>query len=215
MRTERVKNILRLGLSGVAAAIVFVMILGGVIAMVRASTGASVADAFSETAVVPAELAGQVTWLPDTRALPREVEPSTRESIEGAWVRALSVVSSIPTGPLELRTQAEETTWFSGRALRQFDSLANEQWQPISFSDHELAVDFYSADGQIMTLEAEMTATTTIDDPAGETEPSVTIAQRETMTAVLILQDGNWRIEHLVRDRSAAAELAKLLVNAT
>jgi len=188
------------------------LILIGVITMVRASTGASVADAFSETAIVPVELAGQVTWLPDTRDLPREVEPSTRESIEGAWVRALSVVSTVPSGPLELRTQAEETTWFSGRALRQFTSLANENMAPVSFSDHDLAVDFYSADGQIMTIEAEMTAITEIADPSGEPDAVITTAQRETMTAVLILQDGNWRIEHLVRRDSQDRAIGRQLV---
>lgn len=206
MNTALLKTTLRWCLAGWVAATFVVAVLVGVLSVVRASTGASIADAFSETAIIPAELAGNVTWLPDAGDLARTVEPTTRESLEGAWVRAMSIAALQSEGPLTLGNRAEPTTWFSGRALEQFATTKDEQVVPTTFSEHELEVLFYSADGQIVSLSAEMTATSVLRSDASDSERRTTLATREKVVAVLILQDGNWRIDQLVRRGVDAAQ---------
>lgn len=200
--TSLVKSAMRWILSVMTSAVVVSSILVGVAVVVRASTGASVSDAFSETAVVPTELAGEVIWQPDTQPLVREVEPRTREALEGAWVRALSVLSGSGGGSFDLHSQADATTWFSGRALQQFDDLRGQDLSPVAFTQNSLAVDFYSADGQIVVIEVETTATTALPLRPGPDEDSAfpeVIESRENFTVLFILQDGNWKIEQIVR----------------
>lgn len=157
--------------------------------VVLIGTGATPDDAFHEASVIPESLSGRVHWQPHAADLPRDVEPSTEEAIEGTWVRAF--------GDLELHAQGHADvaleTWFIGRALRsaeQFVPSADGATRSVALS-HEITVDFYSADGQVLSL----TSQTLVERTSRNESESVT----ETFQALLILSDGNWRIEQLVR----------------
>ena len=60
---------------------------------------------------------------------------------------------------------------------------------------HEITPDFYSIDGQILVAQVERTAVVAIE--AGE-------APTDVVRVVFVLRDGNWRIEHLVRQGDAS-----------
>jgi hypothetical protein len=60
---------------------------------------------------------------------------------------------------------------------------------------HELRLRFYSEDGQVIGLVAESDLLRS--ERIGEATTSW--IGRESFDAVLVLEDGNWRIRHLVR----------------
>lgn len=183
------------GLVGLSLCLCIAM-LASTALVVNVGSGASPGDAFHETNVIPESLSGRVRWLSDSATLSRQVEPATREAIEGTWVRAFGDLELVAEGHHDVALQ----TWFVGRALRsaQAHSEASSELVPSAALAHEIRVDFYSADGQILSL----TSTSTI---RRGTATEVKIST-ETYQALLILADGNWRIEQLVRGGQTLTE---------
>ena len=166
--------------------VIVVLALLGVISLTVRQTGngSNPDDAFSPTAVVPEALAAPLTWLDDADDLVRVVEPATREQLTATWLRGndalVRAADGDPTG-LDV--------WFTDAALDAATSRfggahATATGHAVA---HELRVDFYSLDGQIVVLTAQSEVRRGTDEHV------------ERFESILVLADGNWRIRNLER----------------
>lgn len=162
----------------------------------QVNRSAELEDVFTDAAELPPELIDQVVWAEDPVSLEREMEPLTRTGLTSAWLRAWEQVSIVSaTGQIE-----GVEVYFSGSARESVIALA-DSWgdQTRTQLGHDLALTFYSLDGQIIGLTStESRFSLRRDFDFGMR----TAVARERFEAVLVLEDGNWRIHHLVR-RSA------------
>jgi len=156
------------------------LVLGAGVRMVLASSqGADFASVFNEPAST-ASTEADITWTAGQPLL-RQLEPQTIDAVEFAWVRSLEAVTRAgvdgDTGGVDV--------WFAGPAKTQLlEVVATGALTPREWASHEVRPHFYSIDGQIFVAQIDRR---TLD---GATD---------TVRAVFILRDGNWRIEHLTR----------------
>ena len=191
LRTKPLFKLVALGLLGVAALGFFLLVTR---AATTVSTSEETEEIFNEAAVLPADMTAAVTWEPDGPGLSRQMEPLTRQDITDSWLRAWAQLSLVSEGgdPSGL------DVYFMSSALDGLQaSLQEMKGRPIHQIGHDLRLDFYSEDGQIVGLEATNTRLLRAV-PMGEAELAWydTI---ETYEAVLLLVDGNWRVQHWVR----------------
>ncbi|NNE73880.1 MAG: hypothetical protein HKN26_09465 [Acidimicrobiales bacterium] len=167
---------------GLAVVAIFVAVAG---VLVGATTGADPADAFRPAPIVPADIDEYVLWLDERDELLRPVEPLTRDAVASAWVRA----DAAARYALEYRDTRPLQTWFTEGALERAEALLSEPTADTgwSWSGHELRAVFYSVDGRIMGVEAISTGWIHTD--------GAVLPVREARRAVLVLTDGNWRIQ--------------------
>ncbi len=185
---------LKLAIASTALAVAAALVLGAVgwaAGLQRAVlSGATPADVFTPIPETPQQLDVATTWRPDLPT-PRPVEPATREAVRIAWTGALARLSiGLSTGdPADLPTD------FSGPALDQVTASvlattdATEQL-PLA---HDLQVGFYSDDGSILVLHDHGLVLRRGVPGAGH------VGAAERWDVVLLLRDGRWRVEHLVR----------------
>ncbi len=150
-------------------------------------------DVFTEAAELPPELIEAVTWLPDAEGLPRQMEPLTRVDVTAAWLRAWAQIPIVAeTGDV---TGLE--VYFSNSALRgMLDAAPDWRDRPSWQIGHEMQLTFYSEDGQVIGLtstKSRFLRTERFDDERRYFDAN------ESYEAVLLLEDGNWRIQHWVR----------------
>ncbi len=189
----RKKFIVRLAL----AAIVGVMALGvlvgsaGIIAAITQSEETT--EVFTEAAELPPDLIEAVTWLPDADDLPRQMEPLTRVDVTASWLRGWEQLSIVA----ETGDTSGVEVYFSNSA-RQGVLAQAENWEGRSLEQlgHDLALTFYSEDGQVIGLTAVETRLKRTQQVGDYDLIRYTVEQYE---AVLVLEDGNWRIQHWVR----------------
>lgn len=194
-RTSRAKEIAAaVGISWLvlAAGLTLALLTAIVVAV---GTGASPDDAFHEATVIPESLSGRVIWLPAAVDLPRSVEPSTQEAVEGTWVRAFGDLELVAEGHDDVALE----TWFIGRALQTAWALESGTKSSITSTAvrHQIVVTFYSADGQVLSLSSATTIERERTGVGGSASVSETVT--EQFQALLILSDGNWRIEQFIR----------------
>lgn len=157
------------------------------------NSSAELEDVFTDAAELPPELVDQVEWADDPVTLEREMEPLTRTALTSAWLRAWEQVSIVSqTGQVD-----GVEVYFSNSARESVIALA-DSWGDQSRTQlgHDLAVSFYSLDGQIVGLTANESRFELRRESSVGTRTALT---REQFDAVLVLEDGNWRIQHLVR----------------
>ncbi len=150
-------------------------------------------EIFNEAAKLPADQLDAVLWQPDRPDLRREMEPLTRVDVTSAWLRAWEQLSIV--------AQTGDTTglevYFSNSALEGLlASVGDTQNLPTHQIAHELRIDFYSQDGQVIGLTAdrvELVRAAEVGDVTGWLQTD------ESYEAILLLEDGNWRIQHWVR----------------
>ncbi len=148
---------------------------------------------FTAAAEIPPELAASTVWLPDPDGLPRAMEPLTRDDVTASWIRAweqLEIVSL--TGDT-----AGVEVYFANSARESV--LRNAPlWDGRSISQlgHTLELTFYSEDGQVIGLQS--TESRLLRSETSETGSFIRNT-REGYEAVLVLDDGNWRIHHWAR----------------
>lgn len=188
---------LKLGIATVALAVAVALLLGGLAVLAglhRAFlTGASPRDVFTPVPAVVGDLDPVVVWRPDP-TLPREMEPATRVALTEAWTSAFGRVDQA----LVTASTHDLVTSFSGNALQQVttgveaaDGLRRQV--PVA---HDLEVVFYSADGSIVELVDHGLELVRV---LAHDETIVVEEHDETWAAVLLLRDGRWRVEQLVR----------------
>ena len=199
-RSGRKKMLLRLVLLGIVG-VVGLAVLGGFGTLLSlVTTSGNTAEVFTDAAELPEELLDSVTWLPDDEGLPRPMEPLTRLDVTSAWIRAWSQL----TVAAETGDTIGMEVYFSNDALRAVLAGAeNASGRPVFQIGHDLRLTFYSEDGQVIGLTGERIRLL-------RAEPFTDGRRRffeteESYEAVLVLEDGNWRIQHWVR-RSVAGE---------
>lgn len=193
-RSGRRKVLLRvmLLLAVAAAGLLVLGTFGSLLSTVTQSGDA--AEVFTDAAELPDDLLDAVTWLPDTEGIPRSMEPLTRADVTSAWIRAWSQL----TVAAETGDTSGMEVYFSNSALQGVlagaESSSN---RPVFQIGHDLQLTFYSEDGQVVGL-------TAVQSRLLRAEPFDDGVRRffeseESFEAVLILEDGNWRIQHWVR----------------
>lgn len=191
---------LKLGIATVAlagATVILIVGLGALAGVHRAFlTGASPRDVFTPVPAVVGELAPVVDWRADPE-LPRDMEPATRVALADAWTSALGRIDQA----LVMGSTHDLVSSFSGHALSQVtagvdtsDGLRRQV--PVA---HDLEVVFYSADGSVVELRDHALELVRVAEAGGDI---VVGTRRESWGAVLLLRDGRWRVEQLVRRTS-------------
>lgn len=180
----------------VAGGLVVLLVLAAVLLLISFAVretggGADPGEAFSATDLDTSALSAEIAWTDDADDLVRRMEPSTREQLGIAWLRADDALARAATGDT-----SGLDVWFVDAALANAElrfgaDLPNESTVRTAPSiAHRLTVDFYSLDGQVVVLSVD----TIRERPTG---PSSEVIER--LEAVLVLSDGNWRIRHLER----------------
>ncbi len=186
MHVSRAKRIVAAVLAAVAGITLVAVLLSAGYVVLNAGSGADPAAAFSEIPVVPESLDELVKWKADG-ALVREVEPDTRALVESAWVSGWqALATSQLTGSREL-----VDVWYMP-GLAQHVGISAPDGQPATLIQHGhvFEVSFYSLDGSILGV--------TIDsDLERQFANGPTLRSRERFDVVLLLSDGNWRMQHI------------------
>lgn len=155
--------------------------------------GSETAAIFNAAATVPSDLLDTVVWQPDDADMHRDMEPLTRLAVTDAWLRAWSQLLVVA------ETQEIEglEVYFSNSALDAVTASSLDLAdQPVQQLGHDLALHFYSEDGSVAGFESRSTRLlrryrTSAGDAWFESD--------ETYDVVMLLEDGNWRVQHWVR----------------
>jgi hypothetical protein len=168
--------------------------------------GANPASALNIVPNVPPDLHVDMAWLPDDPDTGRPMEPFTRSQIESAYLRAWLQwnLSHIKGEPYGLKT------YFVGPALASVSSavaeVAAQGWQAQQVDlAHRLQLHFYAADGSIVSFTdhgAEVVYG--VRDDAGG--PETVHVLPSTYDVVMFLEDGTWRVRHMVRRETGPFE---------
>lgn len=148
---------------------------------------------FTDAAELPEELFDAVVWAEDPAGLPREMEPLTRVDVTNSWLRAWEQLRIVA---LTGETEGVEV-YFSSSALESVLAAASS-WdgRSVRQEGHDLQLTFYSEDGQVIGLTSTASRLIRSERLDGRKWTQETI---ESFEALLVLEDGNWRVHHLVR----------------
>lgn len=187
---RRVKQLLVV-LIGLTVALVGLVVLRQLADVVlRASTGADPASIFNEPIQAPVELLEVIDWLPDPPREGRSMEPTSRERITESFAQAWSSLDRSARGDVE----APIDVYFSGPALEAArDARGRGPGSSLVQVEHLLELKFYSDDGQVVSLESQARMVRII----GEGEGRVVVPTTERLAVVMVLEDGNWRVQQL------------------
>jgi hypothetical protein len=166
--------------------------------------GADPAAALNIVPNQPPDLHVSLEWQPDAPNTGRTLEPETRAQIEAAYLRAWLQwnISYLRGEPYGLNTS------FVGparQAIRERLAASATQGMQVTQSNtaHRLRLNFYSADGSIVSLTDERALVAHISrDTSGA--PVLVDESAARYDMVMTLEDGTWRIRHLVRTGDAA-----------
>lgn len=186
MHVSRAKRIVAMILAVGALVTLAVVLLTAGLVVINAGSGADPADAFSEIPLLPENLGDLVTWQPD-QELVREVEPDTRILIESTWVSAWKRIDTAQrTGSRELID-----TWFTPN-LASHVAVSAPDSPPAAIDQfaHDFEVTFYSLDGSVLAMNVA-------SDLGRRFEDGPALRTIENYEVILLLSDGNWRIQHL------------------
>jgi len=197
MNKAHLKQALALALIGVAVAGVAAVTgrIGSIVE--RSATGADPAAAFTEV-TVPVDPA-EIRWHPDA-ALPRAMEPGTRDAVGEAYLLSLALLDgSLPVDEDDLAVH------LTGPAL----AAARDAGPAVEVlaRSHEMRFLFYSADGQVVEFEDAATRVVALDR-------STALVRHETAVAVMVSIDGEWHLRHRLITKSGTVELAATAADA-
>lgn len=198
-RLEARKRGIRIALvaGALAVGVATLLIMGAV--LVESARGADPASALNRATQLPENIGDIVSWADDPQ-LVRGVEPQTRLLVEAAWVRAWHRVSVAQSSG----ERAGVDTWFLASLA---DQVARSTHSPELLGDprevelsmggvmqhgHDVRVSFYSLDGSIMALDV-------VSDLERLLGSGESVRASETYEVVMLLSDGNWRVQSLTR----------------
>lgn len=178
---------------------IFLILKGAGAIITYFQEGADPGSALNIVPNKPPDYQTKVVWLPDDPDTGRVMEPFTRDQIEAAYIRAW----------LQWNLSQEKgsayglKTYFTGPTL---DAISNAIQQSVSngfkitqtTTEHHPQLHFYSADGSIVSFTEEgARVEQIIRDKSGQ----VILADERNSRydVVMLLEDGNWRIRHMVR----------------
>lgn len=211
---SRIKLLLRLGLMGVVG--VFGIVALGFLsrAMADITRSEETADIFNVSAKLHYDLIEAVEWLPDPAGLPKEMPPLVREDITETWLRAWAqlLILSDGQGPVGSSLEGEATDgiaeYFDGSAADAMLAGADD-WLglPVHQIGHDLRLNFYSDDGSVVSV-TSVSSRFLRGQPVGDTIEWYDSDERYDV--VFVLQNGNWRIHHWVRQAADGAWATEL-----
>jgi hypothetical protein len=161
--------------------------------------GANPAAALNLVPNVPPDLHVRLTWRPDITDVGRTPSPIERSEIESAYLRAWLQLSLS-----QRRGEAYGLkTYFAGAALEavRADILANSAAGLTIESvvtEHDLELRFLSIDGSIASI-ADHRAVSDFVVTTSDDSTVATGTERSAYDVIMRLEDGNWRVRHLVR----------------
>lgn len=187
---RRVKQMLVVVIGLVVAVVGLVVLRQLADVVLRASTGADPASIFNEPIQAPAELLEIIEWLPDPPREGRSMEPTSRVRITESFAQAWSSLDRSSRGDDE----APIDVYFSGPALEAvLDARDRGSGSSLVQIEHLLELQFYSDDGQVVSLESQARMVRII----GEDDGRVVLPTTERFAVVMVLEDGNWRVQQL------------------
>ena len=193
---------LAVGLAGLLLVALFTALAGQLWAY--ANSGASRQEALHLTTAMLDTHTPRVEWLSDDPETARPMEADTRIQIVGDYVRAwyqwqLSYLSGQPVGLNEYFT-----TQALPKATAPVRAMASQGYELHQTDlDHHLRLHTYSADGQLIAFtDHHLTTKQRLYDRDShqKLDASEDLADYEV---VMLLDDGYWRIKHLVRRQPA------------
>ena len=200
----RVQDVKRLKML-VAATLAALGLIGVAVALrqagqaeVRSNTGADPASAFHEPIRAPVELLEVLRWRPDPERDGRKMEPRTRRFITETYANGWSALDRAGRGDVG----APINEYFSAAALdaaRQ--AIADGKRIPIAISQlgQELELTFYSDDGSVVAFDVPVADIVRV---VGIGQQAVVVPSIERLKVVMLLEDGNWRIQQMYQAES-------------
>lgn len=163
-------------------------------------TGADRSEALHLVSDLPDEYTPRVVWLEDDPYTGRVMEDFTRTRIVSDYVRSLyqwnlSYLLGEPTGIREYYSKNVRD-----RVTNSIDAMVKQdiQMEQVELT-HHLQLHFYSADGQIVSFTDHQVETQRRFFKNASTKRFFADESTSNYEVVLILDDGYWRIKHLVR----------------
>jgi hypothetical protein len=195
----RIQDVKRLKMM-LAATLAMLGVLGVALALrqageaeLRATTGANPASAFHEPVRAPIELLSVMRWRPDPERNGRPMEPRTRQFITETYANAWSALDRAGRGDPE----APIKEYFSASALdAATKAIADGKrvTNAISQLGQELELTFYSDDGSVVAFDAPIADIVRV---VGIGQEAVVVPTIERLKVVMLLEDGNWRVQQL------------------
>ena len=145
-------------------------------------SGADPADALTQ--IPPADGDG-VDWLPDIPQPARALEPATRVAVTDGYLRAWDDITAGAAG---------DSPYLTGPAGRGAGS--DPTGMAARHPRHVVQLEFYSADGQILMLTDTATVVRAVP---GDAHRLLVASSVEEYRAIMLLEDGNWRVRSLTR----------------
>ncbi len=184
-------------LLGAVGAVIGAIVLAAEL-VVFSSTGADRASVLNVVPALPLDQRNRVTWLPDAPGAldargGRPLEPVVRQQVTETWLRAWAQLDL----SYQMRQPYGLATWFGGPLLVQVTEAVSatlaSPWQLRQSSlSHALELQFYAPDGSSLALTDRAARFVQQYTRAGEAPVLTTAA--DVYRAVLVLDQGNWRI---------------------
>ncbi len=225
----RVKLVIAAGVGCLLLLVALMLIRQGGAAVLMASEGADARTAFRKSLTAPIEIRGAISWLPDRSYEGRKMEPQTRSDIADAYAQAWSAIDRASQGDIEAPVgEYLAGPALSHVRMQLAERAIRSTSVQTTHVGHKLELTFYSDDGSVVSLNApevtverlvetnlnpdqrpEATVVTTSSTTSTTSSiPQSTIADGVTQTVsrtveayrlVMVLRDGNWRIELIER----------------
>jgi len=207
---QRAKLVVAVALLVVLALVALLVVGGGARLLTREGSETDPTQVLQEAAVVPDDAPDLVEWLPDAWERERVLEPATRVSVGGAYLRAWSALARWQnTGD---REAVDDT--FTGPVEATVAGLEPDPSSVLRDVHHRLRLTFYALDGATVAFDDEV-ALTVRGDGLGASDPAVDgtasggsglgdayVVARERLRVVMVLEDGYWRVAQLRREET-------------
>lgn len=189
---QRAKLVVALGLLLVLVLLVTSVVAVGARLLGREGSQGDAATVLRTVDLVPEDAPDLVEWTRDAWRRERVMEPDTRVAVAAAYLRAWSAMARWQaSGDL---AAVEDT--FSGQLVDTVTSAPADGSATLRDLHHRLTLDFYALDGATVALRDRAALTVRGDEVGGGY-----VVGTERHSAVLVLEDGYWRVAQLRRER--------------
>lgn len=189
---QRAKLVVALGLLLALVLLVTSVVAVGARLLGREGSQGDAATVLRTVDLVPEDAPDLVEWTRDAWRRERVMEPDTRVAVAAAYLRAWSAMARWQaSGDL---SAVEDT--FSGQLVDTVTAAPADGSATLRDLHHRLTLDFYALDGATVALRDRAALTVRGDEVGGGY-----VVGTERYAAVLVLEDGYWRVAQLRRER--------------
>lgn len=193
--TDRQRAKLAVAVAMLLALVVLVtaVVAGGARLLVgREGSQGDAATVLQTVDLVPEDAPDLVEWTRDAWRRERVMEPDTRVAVAAAYLRAWSAMARWQANG---DAAAVEDT-FSGQLVDTVTAAPADGSATLRDLHHRLTLDFYALDGATVAVRDRAALTVRGDEAGGGY-----LVGTERYAAVLVLEDGYWRVAQLRRER--------------